>query len=144
MKKVIFSLLTAAAIASCQNSGNTPDSAQAAEQAPKIEVTPEMVSAAAGEAQTVLNTMDQLAGEVEAKLAKTPDSEEKARLLELTNLLNDVKNKQSSMLKGLQMSQAGDSTAPTQTVLEDYVKSIHNYDTDLENIRKQLGSTKGN
>lgn len=144
MKKVMFSLLTAAALASCQNSGNTPDAAQTAEQAPKIEVTPEMISSAAGDAQTVLNSMDQLAGELESKLAKTPDSDEKARLLELTNLLNDVKNKQSSMLKGLQMAQAGDSTAPTQTVLEDYVKSIHNYDTDIESIKKQLETIKGN
>lgn len=103
-----------------------------------------MISSAAGDAQTVLNSMDQLAGELESKLAKTPDSDEKARLLELTNLLNDVKNKQSSMLKGLQMAQAGDSTAPTQTVLEDYVKSIHNYDTDIESIKKQLETIKGN
>ncbi|MFN5236196.1 MAG: hypothetical protein ACK5FV_03405 [Bacteroidota bacterium] len=144
MKKLIFSLMATAALASCQNSGNASDAAQTAEQAPKIEVTPEMVNTAAGEAQTVINTMDQLAGEIESKLAKTPDSEGKARLLELTNLLNDVKNKQSSMLKGLQMAQAGDSTGPTQTVLEDYVKSIHNYDTDIESIKKQLGTLKGN
>ena len=145
MKKLIFSLLAAAALASCQNSGNTPDATTtSAEQLQQIEVTPEMVNTAAGEAQTVLSTMDKLAGEIESKLAKTPDSEEKARLLELTNLLNDVKNKQSSMLKGLQMAQAGDSTGPTQTVLEDYVKSIHNYDTDIETIKKQLGTLKGN
>jgi hypothetical protein len=143
MKKVIFSLLTAAALASCQNSGNA-DTASTVEQPKPVEITPEMVNSAAGEAQTVINTMDQLAGELESKLAKTPDSEEKARLLELTNLLNDVKNKQSSMLKGLQMAQAGDSIAPTQTVLEDYVKSIHNYDTDIEMIKKQLETIKGN
>jgi hypothetical protein len=143
MKKVIFSLLTAAALASCQNSGNA-DTASTVEQPKPVEITPEMVNSAAGEAQTVINPMDQLAGELESKLAKTPDSEEKARLLELTNLLNDVKNKQSSMLKGLQMAQAGDSIAPTQTVLEDYVKSIHNYDTDIEMIKKQLETIKGN
>jgi hypothetical protein len=42
------------------------------------------------------------------------------------------------------MAQAGDSIAPTQTVLEDYVKSIHNYDTDIEMIKKQLETIKGN
>jgi hypothetical protein len=145
MKKLIFSLLAAAALASCQNSGNTPDATTTTTEQPKqVEVTPEMVNTAAGEAQTVLNTMDQLAVEIESKLAKTPDSKEKGVLLELINQLNGLKNKQSIMTKGLQMAQAGDSTGPTQTVLEDYVRSIHNYDTDIESIKKQLETIKGN
>ncbi len=147
MKKVIFALMAGLVFVACQNASNSTSDNSGAQNT--VVISPETVKASQVKAQTILDKFNEISKTVEvAKATATP--EQQAQLDQVAQQLGDILKKQEILTRGLEMAaDPGAAGAPTQTVLEDYVKSAENYKDMIQDFEKRIeeiksGQTKQN
>lgn len=140
MKKVIFALMAGLVFVACQNANNSSSDNSGAQNT--VVLTPETVKASQVKAQTILDKFNEVSKTLEvAKATATPAQQ--AELDIVTEQLKDVMEKQENMTRGLEMAaDPSAANAPTQTVLEDYVKSAENYKELIAEFEKQIEAIK--
>lgn len=155
IKKLILPAMALVLFAACQNSNNNSTNNNAAQSqtttpapAAEIKVEPSEVKEAIPKAAASYQKMTALAQEIN-DVAKMKLSEAQRNELEETrHELDDIMTKQETMMKGLDAANASSETgkesstlnnsAPTPSILKDYVQSVNNYDGLIQDMKAKI------
>lgn len=149
MKNLVLPLFAVLLFAACQNSTTTPE-AQTQDTPTEVKIDLVQLKEAAVKAKTGLQDMNSFMEEINsANLTLTEP--QKVELEGIRSQLNDVMGKQEQMVKGLELGENTGGAAssalntpevPTATVLQDYIESVSNYESFLQDLKNQLEAIK--